>query len=354
MSQALERIGFDVDWSNPLAGALDSVIREAIKDLGLDEYLEKVSGDNEKLIETAKEWRAAARDMHGVVEDLLAERKTLQRSWTGEASEAFGGVMTEFEKALKAEAEDMITVAELLEMAAEACTEAENTMVELITEIVEALLVAAATAAIVALLTAGIGAAIGPLIGAAGAAHRAMKAVRITAKLADKLKDLADRMRAVQKLRRARIKAKALWRNKNARKKISKNINRVAKKAVGAKAVGAVIGAGPLANSVIEHHTGVDVGEWVSEKTAGVTEKAQAAGNAAERTIHDSTGLKEVHVGDKRWDVEHQTPVGPSAPKAEPPTEQQKQYADRPDSERFTDRLADGAARSKPVREVFG
>ncbi|MFE1172143.1 WXG100 family type VII secretion target [Streptomyces sp. NPDC058773] len=353
MSQALERIGFDVDWSNPLAGALDSVIRGAIKDLGLDEYLEKVSGDNEKLIETAREWRAAARDMNGVVEDLLAERKTLQRSWTGEASEAFGGVMTEFEKALKAEAEDMITVAELLEMAAEACTEAENTMIELITEIVEALLVAAATAAIVAILTAGVGAAIGPLIGAAGATHRAMKAVRITAKLADKLKDLADRMRAVQKLRRARIKAKALWRNKNARKKISKNVKRIAKKAAGAKAAGAALNAAPLANSVIEHHTGVDVGEWASEKAAGVTEKVSDAGNRAERAIHDATGIKEVHVGDKSWDLEHQTD-NPAAPKAEQPTEQQKQYADRPEPQRFDERLAEAVPRSKPVREVFG
>ncbi|MFI5526434.1 WXG100 family type VII secretion target [Streptomyces platensis] len=354
MSQALERIGFDVDWSNPLAGALDSVIREAIKDLGLDEYLEKVSGDNEKLAETAKEWRTAAREMHGVVEDLLAERKALQRSWTGEASEAFGVTMTEFEKALKAEAEDMITVAELLEMAAESCAEAEETMVVLITEIVEALLVAAATAAIVAILTAGVGAAIGPLIGAAGAAHRAMKAVRITAKLADKLKDLADRMRAVQKLRRARIKAKALWRNKNARKKINKNVKRVVKKAAGAKAVGAVVGAAPLANSVIEHHTGVDVGEWASEKTATAREKVAEAGNWAERELHDSTGLKEVRIGDKRWDVEHQTPVGPEAPKAEQPTEQQKQYADRPDPQRFRERLVEGAAHAKPVREVFG
>ncbi|MEU5212284.1 WXG100 family type VII secretion target [Streptomyces sp. NPDC020742] len=338
-SAALERIGFDVDWSNPLAGALDSVIRGAIKDLGLDEYLEKVSGDNEKLRETAREWRAAARDMEGVVDDLRAERRTLQDSWTGEASEAFGGVMSEFEKALKAEAEDMVTVAELLEMAAESCTEAEETMVELITEIVEALLVAAATAAIVALLTAGIGAAIGPLIGAAGAAHRAMKAVRITAKLADKLKDLADRMRAVQKLRRARIKAKALWRNKNARKKINTNVKRVLKKAAGAKAVGAVVGAGPLAGSVIEHATGVDIGE-----------KVGAAGDRAERVIHDATGLDWVSVGGKKWDLEHQT----SGKDEGPQTEQQKQYAERPEPQGFDERLAEAVPRSKPVREVFG
>ncbi|MFE4023873.1 WXG100 family type VII secretion target [Streptomyces sp. NPDC059101] len=354
MSQALERIGFDVDWSNPLAGALDSVIRGAIKELGLDEYLEKVSGDNEKLMETAREWRAAARDLQGVLDDLQAERRGLQHSWTGEASEAFSKTMSEFEKALHGEAEDMITVAELLEMAAESCAEAEDMMVELITEIVEALLVAAATAAIVAILTAGVGAAIGPLIAAGGAAHRAMKAVRITARLADKLKDLADRMRALQKLRRTRIRAKALWRNKNARKKVKMGVKQIVKKAAGAKAAGAALDAAPLANSVFEHHTGIDVAQEVSERTARVREKVGEAANSAERAIHDATGLKEVRVGDKRWDVEHQTPVGPDAPKEKPLTEQQKQYADRPDSERFTDRLADGAAGSKPVREVFG
>lgn len=339
MSQALERIGFDVDWSNPLAGALDSTIRGAVKSLGLDEYLEKVSGDNEKLIATAREWRTAASEMQGVVDDLQAERRTLQASWTGEASTAFGTTMTEFEQALKGEAEDMITVAELLETAAEACTEAEETMIELITEIVEALLVAAATAAIVALLTAGVGAAIGPLIGAAGATHRALKAVRITAKLADKLKDLADRMRALQKLRRARIKAKALWRNKNARKKISRGVKQVVKRAAGAKAAGAVIGAAPLANSVIEHHTGVDVGEKVGQWA-----------DEGEAALHDATGLKGVHVGDHRWDVEHQ-----DAGKPPPLTEQQKQYADRPDPKSFDERLAEAAPRAaKPVREVFG
>jgi WXG100 family type VII secretion target len=331
MSDALERVGFSVDWSNPLAGAIDETIRAAIKQLGLDEYLEKVSGDNERLLEVAREWRAAARDMQGVVEDLRAERKTLEASWTGEAATAFSGKMTKFEQDLIAESEDMVTIAELLEMAAEACATAEDAMTDLIVEIVEALLVAAATAAIVALLTAGVGAALGPLMAAGGTAHRMLKAVRITAKLADRLKDLADRMRALRKLRRLRTKARAAWRHKPTRKKIKTAVKFPVKKAVGAKMVGAAIDAAPTANSVIEHQTGVDVGEKVS-----------GWADSAERTLHETTGLKEVHMGDKTWDVEHQ---GASQP---PPTEEQADYRSRPEPRSFQERSASS------VRDVFG
>lgn len=331
MSDALDRVGFSVDWSNPLAGALDGTIRAAIKELGLDDYLEKVSGDNERLRTVAQEWRAAARDMQGVVEDLRAERRTLEASWTGEAAKAFGGQMAEFEQGLLGEAEDMITIAELLEMAAEACAVAEDAMVELIVEIVEALLVAAATAAIVALLTAGIGAAIGPLIAAAGTAHRMLKAVRITAKLADRLKDLADRLRALQKLRRLRTKARAAWRHKPTRKKIKTAIKHPVKKALGAQMVGAAIDAAPTAGSVLEHETGWDVDGTVAGWADG-----------AERSLHQTTGLDEVRIGDRTWDVAHQDAATPK------PTEEQAEYQNRPEPQSFKERSA------LSVREVFG
>lgn len=332
MSDALERVGFSVDWSNPLAGAVDSTIRAAIQELGLDDYLEKVSGDNERLLATAQEWRAAARDMQGVVEDLRAERRQLEAAWSGEAAKAFSGQMTEFEESLLGEAEDMITIAELLEMAAEACAAAEDAMVELIVEIVEALLVAAATAAIVALLTAGVGAAVGPLIAAAGTAHRMLKAVRITARLADRLKDLAERLRALQRLRRLRTRARAAWRHQPTRKKLKTPVKYAVKMAVGAKAGGAVIGAAPTAASVLEHETGWDV-------------DGTAAGwaDAAERTVHETTGLDEVRIGDRTWDVANQEASVPS-----PPTAEQAEYQDRPAPQSFQDRSA------MSVREVFG
>jgi WXG100 family type VII secretion target len=300
--------------SNPLAGAVDGTIRAAIKELGLDDFLEKVSGDNERLLAVAQEWRAAARDMQGVVEDLRAERRTLQASWTGEAAQAFGGQMAEFEQDLLGETDDLNTIAELLEMAADACAVAEEAMVELIVEFVEALLAAAATAAIVALLTAGVGAAVGPLIAAAGTAHRMLKAIRITAKLADRLKELADRMRALQKMRRLRTKARAAWRHKPTRKKIKTAVKFPVKKAIGAHMVGAAIDAAPTAGSVLEHETGWDVDGTIAGWADG-----------AERTLHETTGLDEVRIGDRTWDVAHQEANTPR------PTEQQAHYRNQPE-----------------------
>ncbi|CAL9418581.1 hypothetical protein SUDANB6_01804 [Streptomyces sp. enrichment culture] len=196
---ALSRINFALDWSNPLAGVLDEIIRSIIKQFNLDELLEQVSGDNELLAETATQWRRAANDLRGVVDDLVAERRPLAAQWEGQAFEKFDGMMSEFEKALIGEAADMDTMAELLEMAAQECAAAEQLMLDLIVEIVEAVLAASATTAILSLLTAGAAAAIGPLIAAAGIAHRAAKAIKITAKLADALAGITKRMQLLRK-----------------------------------------------------------------------------------------------------------------------------------------------------------
>ncbi|GGX37866.1 WXG100 family type VII secretion target [Streptomyces chryseus] len=201
---ALSRINFALDWSNPLAGVLDEIIRGIMKQFNLDELLEQVSGDNELLAETAVQWRKAANDLRGVVEDLVAERRTLATQWEGEAFESFHKMMSEFEEALTGEAADMDTMAELLEMAAQECAAAEQLMLDLIVEIVEVAIAAAATTAILSLLTAGAAAAIGPLVAAAGIAHRAAKAVRITAKLADALADIAKRMQLLRKAAKLR------------------------------------------------------------------------------------------------------------------------------------------------------
>ncbi|KMS70646.1 hypothetical protein ACM01_30685 [Streptomyces viridochromogenes] len=201
---ALSRINFVLDWSNPLAGVLDEIIRGIMKQFNLDELLEQVSGDNELLAETAIQWRKGANDVRGVIEDLVVERRTLATQWQGEAFSNFDTMMTEFEEALRGEATDMDTMAELLEMAAQECAAAEQLMLDLIVEIVETALAAAATTAILSLLTAGAAAAIGPLIAAAGIAHKAAKAVKITAKLADALSDLAKRMQLLRKMMKLR------------------------------------------------------------------------------------------------------------------------------------------------------
>ncbi|MCZ9343409.1 WXG100 family type VII secretion target, partial [Streptomyces sp. TRM76130] len=97
---------------------MDQIVRGIIKQFGLEDDLEKVSGDNEKLAETAADYRQAARDLRGVVQDLQAERNTLLTQWNGDAADAFSKKSLAFEKALSGEADDMDTVATLLETAA--------------------------------------------------------------------------------------------------------------------------------------------------------------------------------------------------------------------------------------------
>ncbi|WP_320783543.1 WXG100 family type VII secretion target [Streptomyces sp. CRN 30] len=163
-----------ISFSGPFSDTMDQIVRGIIKQFGLEDDLEKVSGDNEKLMETAAEYRQAARDLQGVVQDLQAERTTLLTQWSGEAADAFRAKSLAFEKALDGEAEDMDTIATLLETAAEACATAEQLMIDLIVEIIETVVTVAATTAILSLLTAGAAAAIGPLIMAAGVAQKAL------------------------------------------------------------------------------------------------------------------------------------------------------------------------------------
>ncbi|SCK55960.1 WXG100 family type VII secretion target [Streptomyces sp. WMMB 322] len=198
----LGKLGISI--SGPFSDTLDEAVRGIIKQFGLDDDLEKVSGDNERLRDVAGTYREAARDLRGVVEDLKFERKRLDNAWAGEAADAFHKEMSAFEKGLQGEAADMDQIAELLETAADACAEAEQLMIDLLVEIVQAALAAAATSAILSLVTAGAAAVIGPLIAAAGIAHKAAKAVKITAKLADTLADLAKRMQAMRKLAKLR------------------------------------------------------------------------------------------------------------------------------------------------------
>ncbi|GAA2508884.1 hypothetical protein GCM10010406_51690 [Streptomyces thermolineatus] len=308
----LSRVNFTLDWSNPLASVLDEVVRGIIKQFNLDGLLEQVSGDNEKLTEVAGDWRKAARDMRGVVDDLVTERRTLLRSWSGESAKAFSDEMEKTEKALQGEADDMDTVAECLELAAAECAMAEQMMIELIVEILEAVLVAAAATAVLSLLTAGAAAAIGPLVTAAGVAHRAMKAARITAKLADKLSDLAKRMQLLRKTAKLRTEIRRLGsKGPNGYRHGLKKILR---------------GEGDA----------TDLAKYLAYRQAKKAVKG---------------GMKEVLGVDPGGAV--QSAVMEEAPKV---VEEKAEYEARPPSQSFKDRV-DGnpaAFKHKSVQEVFG
>ncbi|MFF4951591.1 WXG100 family type VII secretion target [Streptomyces chattanoogensis] len=310
---ALERINYALDWSNPLAKVLDECIKGALDQFGVDDLLEKVSGDNERLTEVAQEWRTAARDLRGVVEDLVAERRAVEQAWTGEAADGFTKTMTDFEEALRGEADDMDTIAELLEMAAEACAMAEEMMLEVIVEIVEAIIASAATTAVLAVLTAGAAAAIGPLVAAAGVATRVAKGVRITAKLADKLSDLAKRMQAMRKLAKLR---------RYLRTTKAKDIKKDLKGARGRMAGALIRGNMPDPTDLAKYMAWKQI-KGISKGIIGVDPAGAVTG-----------GL-----------MENGPKVG----------EEAAEYAARPDSKSFDERMEESPEHAqKSVREAFG
>lgn len=196
---------------------LDEIVRSILKKFEVDELVEKVSGDNEKLAETAQKWRDEATELRGVVEDLQAERKTLQRNWTGAASKAFGLVANSFELALLGEADDMDTTAELLELAALECAEAERLMLDLVVEIVQSIMATAATAAVLSLITAGASAVLGAVIAGANIAHRVTRGIRIAARLAERLSRLSRRMKVVKRRRELKLEEIDRLKEKNDR-----------------------------------------------------------------------------------------------------------------------------------------
>lgn len=305
---ALSRINYVPDSPG---SALDEIVRSILKKFEIDELVEKVSGDNEKLMETARKWRSEATELRGVVEDLQAERKTLQRSWTGPASKAFGLVANSFETALLGEADDMDTTAELLELAALECAEAERLMLDLVVELVQSVMATAATAAVLSLITAGASAALGAVIAGANVAHRATRGIRIAARLAERLSRLSRRMQVVKSRRETRIENIEELKDKTNRteeetrrlkelKEQMKRSNTVIKK-----------GAKPYVREAVK--TGLDV-----DPVAPV---------------------KEAVLGDEDPEI----------------TEKREAYEKRPPTETFEERVGNpGSAPQRSVKEAFG
>ncbi|MEU4655662.1 WXG100 family type VII secretion target [Streptomyces sp. NPDC023723] len=314
-----------ISFSGPFSGTMDEIVRGIIKQFGLEDDLEKVSGDNEKLAKTAADYRQAARDLRGVVQDLQAERNTLLTQWSGEAADAFSKKSLAFEKALDGEADDMDTVAMLLETAAEACATAEQLMIDLIVEIIETVVAAAATTAILSLLTAGAAAAIGPLITAAGVAQKALKAVKITANLADKLSDLAKSLKAIKRAEKLATELKKLGAGK--------------KKAEDAYRMGLARYRGKVDG--IEAGNQADLAQYVAYQAAKRGVKKGIVTPVVGQDIGDAAG--QVYAEFAPSDAPGAAPKEPTA------------YDTRPQSQSFDQRMATAeTSTQRKVREDFG
>ncbi|MHC5260633.1 WXG100 family type VII secretion target [Streptomyces sp. UC4497] len=305
---ALDRISYTLDWSNPLAATMDEVIKGVLDYVGADDWFDWVTGDSDLLQETAAQWRASAGRLRDVVADLQAERKALAHDWAGEASEAFQQRMQKFEDAILGEAEDAITIAELLEQAAAACAIAEEAMQDLLVELVEVVLASLATTAVLSLLTAGAAAAIGPVVAAAGAASKIAKASRIAGSLATKLDDLAKSlqlMRKAAKLRRF-LRSKDVGKTmKGARKRIALDLLRGNRPDAGDVAQYMAV---KQVKSTVKGVMGVDVagavtGAATENSPAYAEERREYEARETPRSFEERSGRSEGHTGKPVKDV---------------------------------------------------
>ncbi|MHB9753393.1 WXG100 family type VII secretion target [Streptomyces sp. BYX5S] len=318
-SSALDRVSWTLDWANPLAATMDEVIKGVLGQLGVDDWFDWVTGESDTLLRTAGEWRTCAKEIQDILSDLEAERRTVERAWTGEAAQGFSRTLTEYEQALRGEAEDCVTIAELLEQAAEACKIAEQAMEELLVELVEVVLASLATTAVLSLLTAGAAAAIGPVAAAAGAATKAAKATRIAGKLATQLEDLAKRTQLLAKASRLRRYLR------NADKDTIKDWKKAKWRIAGDLARGNRPDASDVAQFMAVQGVKTGVKGVLGVDPAGAVTGAMVEGSPAY-------------------------------------AEERVEYATRPDSRTFDDRMeqqqeaprTQGAAQDKPVRDVFG
>ncbi|MGP4002347.1 WXG100 family type VII secretion target [Streptomyces sp. 8N706] len=330
---ALSRVNYVLDWSNPLSSVIDDAIKGIIREFELDAWLEKVSGDNELLMQRAVDWKAAARDMRSVVDDMVAERRILQSSWSGEAADAFAKHMTGVEAALLGEADDMDTIAELLEAAAAECALAEELMVTLIVELVEAIIVYLTAGALLSILTAGASAAIGAAISGANVAMRVAKAARITAKLADKLSDLAKRIQALKKARKLQKELKKLGGKKKDPDAYRNALNGKA------KWNGKVSG---LPRTAFDH--------YVRDKPLGsADEYAKYVAYKKSKKVARGVGMVAAGAGDV---TELGDPLSEGGAKA---TEERVEYERRPESQSLDERLGESSQhKGRTVGDVFG
>ncbi|MFI9260354.1 WXG100 family type VII secretion target [Streptomyces sp. ISID311] len=189
------------DWMSGFDSAVDSIMRPLVEPLA--EHLECVTGDDEGIQEAAKLWRDQAADLRDLIADQRRDRADLAHEWTGEAAEAFQGHLAEMETALQQEADDMDAVADVLEQAAEQCRLAEQVVTMLIQELIEWALIELAVALATSIVTAGVSVA-------AMGAMAVSRAGITSARIAEKLKSLAEELRAFVRIIKLLKKAKKM------------------------------------------------------------------------------------------------------------------------------------------------
>ncbi|QKW19150.1 WXG100 family type VII secretion target [Kitasatospora sp. NA04385] len=183
-----------------LSGALDDLVVQALEASGLLDMLEKVTGKLDELNGATMEWQAQASAVRAVAAELRSGVVPVAESWSGSASDAFGGHMGEVADALDQTAEEMMQTARIINSAAQECATAEGMVIDIITEAIESLIVSLAAEAVLSVVTFGAAALVGALIDEAEIGVFVARVARVSTKLAKALEEL---LKALQEMGRA-------------------------------------------------------------------------------------------------------------------------------------------------------
>lgn len=177
-------------WFSGLPQLVQEVLREPFS--WMNDSLKTVAGQPEELVAAGARYTELAVVVQRIGQEQLSARQALAGRWTGEAYDAFTGKMGEFEAQLANLGETIANVKELLDAGADACVEAANMIIDLVTSLIMFALTTIAVNVALSFVTFGTSLAAGVALVAARALTALAKVARVVEKLASVLTKLAQ------------------------------------------------------------------------------------------------------------------------------------------------------------------
>lgn len=184
-------------------GALTSGVEWVLREAGLLDVLERVTGDAEALHGAAVVWLEQAVAVRGVSARLREDGVPVAGSWRGEASRAFGDAMGASVAALDRLAFEMAATAHLLNRAGVAAGAAQDAVTGIVTDAAAWVAAELAATVVADVLTFGLATIGGALAESATLAAFAARAERISAEFAVLVEQLATELIALKAARDA-------------------------------------------------------------------------------------------------------------------------------------------------------
>ena len=193
-----------------LEGVLASGVAWILREAGLLDVLDRVTGDAEALHRAALLWLEQAVAVRGVSSRLREDAVPVAGSWRGEASRAFGSAMEAYLAALDRLAFEMAATGHLLNRAGVAAGAAQDAVTGVVTDAAAWAAAELAATAVADVLTVGLATVGGAVAESATLAAFVARAERISAEFAVLVEQVATELAALNAARDALGAARGL------------------------------------------------------------------------------------------------------------------------------------------------